>query len=150
MSLPELSDPVSVPRLMDCEAVQLFVERVRLSDPRWRLTEQNGLAVARLCRRLDGIPLAIELAASRMRVLAVEQILAKLDNSFNLLASSGRAVVPRHQTLGAAIDWSCGLLRPDERRLWGRLSVFASGWTLPAAERSRPRTTCPPTPCSAC
>lgn len=134
MSLPELSDALSVQRLLECEAVQLFVERVRLSDPRWRLTEQNGLAVARLCRRLDGIPLAIELAASRMRVLAVEQILAKLDNSFNLLASSGRTLVPRHQTLGAAIDWSCELLRPDERLLWGRLSVFANGWTLPAAE----------------
>lgn len=134
MSLPELSSPVSVSRLMECEAVQLFVERAELSNPRWRLTEQNGLAVAKLCRRLNGIPLAIELAASRMKVLAVEQILSKLDNSFNLLASSGRAVVPRHQTLGAAIDWSCELLQPDERLLWGRLSVFASGWTLPAAE----------------
>jgi predicted ATPase/DNA-binding SARP family transcriptional activator len=134
MSLPEISDPVSVPRLMECEAVQLFVERARLSDPRWRLTEQNGLAVAKLCRRLDGIPLAIELAASRLRVLAVEQILSKLDNSFNLLANSGRAVAPRHQTLDAAMDWSYELLRPDERLLWGRLSVFSGGWTLPAVE----------------
>jgi len=90
--------------------------------------------VAQVCYRLDGIPLAIELAAARVKVLAVEQIAARLDDRFHLLTGGGRMVLPRQQTLQAAMDWSYDLLSEPERRLWHRLSVFAGGWTLEAAE----------------
>ena len=104
------------------------------SRPVSALTAANAGAVAQICQRLDGIPLAIELAAARVRMLTVEQIAARLDDAFRLLTGGSRAVLPRQQTLKAMIDWSYDLLSPKERLLLQRLSVFAGGWTLEAAE----------------
>src|SRR5207237_5614981 len=98
------------------------------------LTQQNASAVAQVCHRLDGIPLAIELAAARVRALSVDQIAARLDDRFRLLTGGSRTALPRHQTLRALIDWSYDLLNPGERHVLDRLSVFAGGWTLAAAE----------------
>lgn len=134
LASPDDKQTIHAARLCEYEAVELFLERVKLGNPGWLLTDANAPAVARLCRQLDGIPLAIELAAARVRVLTVEQILAKLDDRFRLLTDANRGVVPRHQTLGAAIAWSYDLLPAGERVLWRRLSVFAGGWALEAAE----------------
>ena len=106
----------------------------RPSSPRSPLSDQNARSVAQLCRRLDGIPLAIELAAARVRALPVEQIAARLDDRFRLLTGGSRAAVARHQTLAATIDWSYDLLTDPERAVLRRLSVFAGGATLEAAE----------------
>jgi DNA-binding NtrC family response regulator/predicted ATPase len=116
------------------EAVRLFVERAGLVAPEFTLTDENAPAVAELCRRLDGLPLAIELAAARVRVLGVEQILARLNERFRLLTGGSRTTIPRQQTLRAALDWSHDLLSPPERTLLRRLSVFAGGFTLEAVE----------------
>jgi predicted ATPase len=102
--------------------------------PTFELTEDNAQTVVRLCRMLDGMPLAIELAAARVRVLSVEQICSRLETSFALLAGGGRNTLPRQRTLGAAIDWSHDLLSEEERVLFRRLSVFAAGFDLDAAE----------------
>jgi len=115
------------------EAVRLFVDRATLVRPDFVLTDENAALVADVCRRLDGIPLAIELAAARVRMLSVEQIHAKLHDRFRLLAGGSRAALPRHQTLRAAIQWSYDHLTEDERDLFRALSVFAGGWTLEAA-----------------
>jgi non-specific serine/threonine protein kinase len=120
--------------LLQYEAVRLFAERATLSQPRFTLCAANGAAVAEICCRLDGIPLAIELAAARLKVLSVEQIAARLDDVFRLLTGGSRTALPRHQTLRATMDWSYDLLSPPERVLLRRLSVFAGGWTLEAAE----------------
>jgi tetratricopeptide (TPR) repeat protein len=120
--------------LNSSEAVRLWVDRARAVQPRFEMTEQNAAAVALICRRLDGIPLAIELAAARLRSLSVEEIAARLDNRFHLLTIGSRTALPRHQTLRALIDWSYDLLPEAERKLVRRLSVFAGGWTLEAAE----------------
>src|SRR5437773_519820 len=98
------------------------------------LTQRNALEVAEICRRLDGIPLAIELAAARLRVLAPEQLVARLNDRFGLLIGGSRAALPRHQTLRATLDWSHDLLDEPERVLLRRVAVFAGGWTLAAAE----------------
>src|SRR5262249_41289423 len=103
-------------------------------QPRFRLTRQNAHAVAQICQRLDGIPLALELAAARVKLLTVDQIAERLDDRFRLLTGGSRTALPRHQTLRAAIDWSYDLLAEPERTLLRRLSVFAGGWTLEAAE----------------
>jgi predicted ATPase/DNA-binding SARP family transcriptional activator/DNA-binding CsgD family transcriptional regulator len=116
------------------ESARLFMERARYRDPSFVLTPQNMQAVAQICRRLDGIPLAIELAAARVGVLSAEQIAERLEDSLKLLSAGRRTAVPRHQTLRAALDWSYDLLAEPEKRLFGRLSVFAGGWTLEAAE----------------
>ncbi|MER6831507.1 ATPase [Streptosporangium sp. NPDC000563] len=115
------------------EAVQLFVTRASAVVPNFMLDEGNIGPVAELCRRLDGIPLAIELAAVRMRALSVEQILGLLADRFSLLAGASRTALPRHQTLRAAIGWSHELCEPAERLLWARLSVFAGDFELDAA-----------------
>ena len=114
------------------EAVQLFVDRARLVLPQFQVDSANAACVVEICRRLDGIPLAIELAAARLRVLSVEQIRDKLDDRFRLLTAGNRAV-SRHQTLQAVLQWSYEHLAPDEQRLLRRASVFAGGWTLEAA-----------------
>ncbi len=114
--------------------MRLFVERARLGDPGFALTSENARAVAQICHRLDGIPLAIELAAGRVKLLSVEQIAARLQDRFKLLTGGSRTATPRHQTLRAAIDWSYELLSEAERALLRRLSVFAGGWSLEAAE----------------
>jgi non-specific serine/threonine protein kinase len=120
--------------LAACESTRLFVERAILTQPGFALTSRNAPAVAQICTHLDGIPLAIELAAAWTRALAVEQIAARLDDLFGLLTSRGLTILPRHQTLKAAIDWSYELLSESERALLRRLSVFAGWWTLEAAE----------------
>jgi predicted ATPase len=123
-----------VPSLVTAEAVQLFAARARDAQPRFALTAQNSAPVANLCERLDGIPLAIELAASRLNALSVEQIAVRLDDRFRLLTGGSRTALPRQQALRATIDWSYGLLSEDERAFLQRLSVFAGGWALEAAE----------------
>ncbi|HQV29131.1 MAG TPA: AAA family ATPase, partial [Thermoflexales bacterium] len=116
------------------EAVQLFVERAAAAQPRFSLNEQNAGAVGDICRRLDGIPLAIELAAARIRLFAAEQIAARLNDRFKLLTGGSRTALPRQQTLRALIDWSYDLLPESEKALLRRVSVFAGGWTFEAAE----------------
>jgi predicted ATPase len=114
--------------------VRLFVQRATDALPTFTLTNQNAPAVAQVCHRLDGIPLGIELAAARVKVLSVERIAERLDDRFRLLTAGGRTVAPRHQTLKAAMDGSYDLLAEQERTLLRRLSVFAGGWPLEAAE----------------
>jgi non-specific serine/threonine protein kinase len=115
-------------------SVQLFVERARSAQPTFVLTADNTAAVAQICVRLDGLPLALELAAARARVLTAEQIAARLNDVFRVLTDGNRTAPNRQQTLRATFDWSDGLLNPAERALFRRLAVFAGGWTLEAAE----------------
>ena len=117
------------------EAVQLFVERARASLKEFQLAEGNLDAVAEICRRLDGIPLAIELAAARVKVLSADQIRTRLDDRFRLLTTGSRTGLARHQTLRATIQWSYDQLTSDEQRLLRGLTVFAGGWTLEAGSR---------------
>ncbi|MBB5625420.1 ATP-binding protein [Sphaerisporangium krabiense] len=135
LPLPEAGGrPLSVDALAQVDAVRLFAERAEAVLPEFAVTEANRDAVERICRRLDGIPLAIELAAVRLRALSVRQLLERLDDRFRLLASGSRAVPPRHQTLRAMVDWSHELCTEPERLLWARASVFAGGLDLEAAE----------------
>lgn len=120
--------------LLDFEAVRLFVERGSTATPDFALTAENGTAIVQVCRRLDGIPLALELAAARLKVLSVEQIAARLDDRFQLLTGGSRTALPRQQTLRATLDWSYHLLSEPERILLSRLSVFSGGFMLEAAE----------------
>jgi non-specific serine/threonine protein kinase len=122
------------PTPQDSDAVRLFVDRAAAAAPGVQFGPENAAAIAEICRRLDGIPLAIELAAARARVLGVDQIRERLADQFGLLTSGSRTALPRHQTLRALVDWSYDLLDQRERRLLARLSVFAAGWTLEAAE----------------
>jgi predicted ATPase/DNA-binding SARP family transcriptional activator/DNA-binding CsgD family transcriptional regulator len=116
------------------EAIRLFLERARLRLPDFELKRENAGPVARVCRKLEGIPLAIELAAARMGALAIEQVAQRLEDSLKLLTGGSRTVEPRHRTLRATLDWSHELLSEAEQALFGRLSVFAGSWTLEAAE----------------
>lgn len=116
------------------DAVSLFIERARQSKPDFAVDGTNLGAVVQVCRRLDGIPLALELAAVRVKVLSCEQIAERLDDRFRLLTSGARDALPRHQTLRAAVDWSYDLLDESERRLFLRLSVFQGGFAIEAAE----------------
>ncbi len=116
------------------EVVCLFLDRASAAQSSFRLSKENAQAVATICRLLDGIPLAIELAAARVRSLSVKDIAARLSDRLRLLASGSRDGLPHHQTLRASIDWSHDLLSPDDRATFRRLSVFAGGWTLEAAE----------------
>ncbi len=130
-----LPDGVDLPSLLaGYDAVRLFVDRARLSAPNFMLTPHNAAAVAQVCHRLDGLPLAIELAAARVNVLPVEQIAARLHDVFHLLGGGSRTALPRQQTLQAMMDWSYDLLSEKEQRLLRRLAVFADGATLEAAE----------------
>ncbi len=134
LSLPGTGRPSGPEELAGYEAVRLFVERAGETGSGFALTEANASAVAHLCNKLDGIPLAIELAAARTRVLSVEQILEKLEDPLGLLSAGGRTAAARHKTLRATLQWSHGLLDEPERALFRRLSVFAGGWDLEAAE----------------
>jgi predicted ATPase/class 3 adenylate cyclase len=118
---------------MECAAIMLFVDRAAAVEKRFALTDGNAPAIAEICRRLDGIPLAIELAASRMSILSLSQLSKMLDERFRLLAQKKGDRLPRQQTLRALIDWSFDLLSEDERAVFRRLSVFAGGWRLEAA-----------------
>jgi predicted ATPase/class 3 adenylate cyclase len=135
LSLPEDIFHLPPPEgLVLYDAVRLFVDRAVAAAQGFTVTSENAPAVALVCQRLDGIPLAIELAAARVKVLAVEQIAARLDDRFRLLTGGSPTLLPRQQTLRATLDWSYGLLSDQERTLLRRLSVFAGGWTLDAAE----------------
>jgi predicted ATPase/DNA-binding winged helix-turn-helix (wHTH) protein len=114
------------------EAVRLWLDRARAVEPQFQVTAKNAAAIADICRRLDGIPLAIELAAARMYAMSVEHIAAQLHDRFSLLTGGDRTAMPRQQTLRASIDWSVDMLGSEERALFLKLSVFAGGWTLPA------------------
>ncbi|HEX9091999.1 MAG TPA: adenylate/guanylate cyclase domain-containing protein, partial [Anaerolineales bacterium] len=120
--------------LSQYEATRLFIDRALLVQPHFSVNNENAPAVAQICYRLDGIPLAIELAAARVKAMSPEQIATRLDDSFRLLTGGSRTALIRQQTLRAMIDWSWELLSDNERRLLQRLSVFAGGWTLEAAE----------------
>jgi predicted ATPase/DNA-binding CsgD family transcriptional regulator len=128
------ADLVAPGRLAAFESVQLFAERASMHRQGFALDDDNAAAVAAVCVRLDGIPLALELAAARLGSLSVSEISSRLDQRFRLLTGGSRTALPRHQTLRALIDWSYDLLNPEERSVLDRLSVFAGGWTLEAAE----------------
>lgn len=134
LSLPEAERPSLADLLMQYEGIHLFVERAGAVKPDFNLNDENALAVARICQGLGGIPLAIELAAARVKTMAVDEIAAHLDDRLQLLTAENRTSQKRHQTLRAAIDWSYDLLTDSERLLFSRLSVFSGGWTLDAAE----------------
>jgi predicted ATPase len=134
LALPNQGQPAPVEQVARCEAISLFIERARLVLPGFELTDRNAPAVVQICRRLDGVALAIELAAARMAVLSAEQIAARLDDRFALLSGGGRTAPLRQRTLRETVEWSYGLLSPAERSLFDRLSVFAGGCTLEAVE----------------
>jgi predicted ATPase/DNA-binding XRE family transcriptional regulator len=123
-----------IDKFRDYESIRLFEERAQLARTDFSLTIENASSVAKICTRLDGIPLAIELAAARVNTFSPAQIAARLQESLNLLTMGNRTALPRHQTLQAAIDWSYDLLSAIEQTLFQRLSVFVNGWTLEAAE----------------
>ena len=122
------------PSLADSESTQLFVDRARAANSKFVLTDANASAVSQICHRLDGIPLAIELAAARTKLLSAEQIASRLDDLFRLLVGGSRTALPRQQTLRALIDWSYDLLSEEEKNLLRIASVFVGGWTLDALE----------------
>jgi len=134
LSAPEPQGTLSSEELEGYESVVLFVERARGRDPSFSLGPENAFAVAEICRRLEGIPLAIELAAARVGMFSIEQISERLEGSLDLLTHGGRTAMPRQQTLKGTLDWSYELLSEDEKEIFGRLSVFAGGWTLEASE----------------
>lgn len=134
LSVPGVDDELTAERIKAFESVCLFVDRAQGHRPDFEVTESNAAALAQICRRLDGIPLAIELAAARVRAMPLEQIVQRLDDCFRLLTGGSRTALPRQQTLEALIDWSHDLLDERERTLLRRLSAFVGGWTLEAAE----------------
>ena len=139
LSLAPLSvpDPESLPagNLSEFEAVQLFVQRAQAVLPAFEVTAANRTVVASICRRTDGLPLAIELAAAWLRVLSAEQILSRLDDQLRLLRTGSRAAPDRQRTLQASLDWSYHLCSPEQQAMWARMSVFAGGFDLVAVER---------------
>ena len=135
LTLPEPQHTPSPETVNQYTAIRLFAERAMLVHSAFQVTKSNVRAIAEVCRRLDGIPLAIELAAARVKVLSVEQIAARLEDRFRLLTGGTRTGLPHHQTLRAAMDWSYDLLPEDERALFRRLAVFAGSFSLEAAER---------------
>jgi predicted ATPase/class 3 adenylate cyclase/Tfp pilus assembly protein PilF len=134
LSLPDSKDITSIEKLTQYESVKLFQDRAVAARSNFTITRENADAVFQICARLDGLPLAIELAAARVRVLSVEEILTRLDDRFRLLVGS-RTALPRQQTLRGLVDWSYDLLAEKERLLLSRLSVFSGGWTLETAEQ---------------
>lgn len=134
LGMPDIHHLPPVETLSQYEAVKLFIDRATSAVPAFTVTNDNAPALAQICDRLDGIPLAIELAAAKLRVLSLDQIAKRLDDRFRLLTGGSRTALERHQTLRAAIDWSYNLLPSAEQLLFCRLSIFAGGWTLGAAE----------------
>ena len=132
--VPDSNAKLPLERISDFAAVSLFIDRARLLQPNYQVTAKNAAAVTRICQLLDGIPLAIEMAAARVNLLTADQLAERLDDAFRVLTVGTRTALPRHQTLRATIDWSYQLLTEAERRLLQRLSVFAGGCTLEAAE----------------
>ena len=134
LNTPDPAHLPSLDQLQKMDSIRLFIERATTAKPGFTLTEDNASFLAQICYRLDGIPLALELAASRVKVLNPEQIAARLDDRFRLLTGGSRTALPRQQTLRAMIDWSYSLLTEQEKTLFRRLAVFVGGWTLEAAE----------------
>ena len=134
LELPGPDGPSNPDALSACEAVALFVDRAQAAKPDFRLGEENAAVVAEICARLDGLPLAIVLAAARIRLLPPQAMLERLDRYLEVLVGGARDTPARHKTLRDTLDWSYELLRKPERKLLGRLSVFMGGWTLEAAE----------------
>ncbi|HET6884716.1 MAG TPA: BTAD domain-containing putative transcriptional regulator, partial [Rubrobacteraceae bacterium] len=134
LSLPDPGRLMTVEELEGYGSARLFVERALYRPSAFTLTPENAGAVAEVCRQLEGIPLAIELAAARVGVLAVEQIAERLSDSLGLLTGGGRTLTSRQRTLRGSLDWSFALLDEPERKLFGRLAVFAGGWSLEAAQ----------------
>jgi predicted ATPase len=134
LELPDAESDIRVQDLMERESVVLFVERARSALPSFALTKDNASFVAEICRRLDGLPLALELAAARVKLLSPQAILSRLDDQLKLLTGGARDLPSRHQTLRNTLEWSYSLLNPDEKKLYARLSVFVGGFTLEAAE----------------
>ncbi len=132
LGLPDIE--MTLETFREYESVRLFEERAQLAQPDFKLTLENAASVAQICSRLDGIPLAIELAAARVNMFSTAQIAARLDDRFHLLTGGSRTALPRQQTLRASIDWSWNLISDPERTLLRRLAVFAGGWTLESAE----------------
>jgi non-specific serine/threonine protein kinase len=134
LSFPDPHKPPAVESFYDYAAVRLFVDRARLVLPGYTLSPRNAAAIALICQRLDGIPLALELAAARVKALTEDQLASRLHDTLRLLTGGSRTTVPRQRTLRAALDWSHNLLSPAQRELLRRLSVFCGGWSLDAAE----------------
>jgi len=133
LSVPDANSELEMSSVESADAVKLFVDRAQIAHNGFALTKGNVAAVVEICRRLDGIPLAIELAAARVRLLSIEQIRTKLDDRFKLLSNTSKSTSSRHQTLRAAIEWSYEQLPANEQELFRMLSVFAGGWTLDLA-----------------
>lgn len=134
MTAPDLDHLPSLEELLKIESIRLFIERAATARPDFKLTKETASFIAQICSRLDGIPLAIELAAARVKMMSPEQIASRLDDRFRLLTGGSRTALPRQQTLRALIDWSYSLLSEPEKTLLRRLAVFVGGWTLEAAE----------------
>lgn len=134
LEVPDPRLPLSPERITPNPAVRLFMERARAAGNALMVTDQNAPAIVRICIGVDGIPLALELAAARTRVLTVEELAERLDHDANILRAPSRAVLPQHRTMRSTIDWSHDLLREPEQRLLRRLAVFAGGWNLALAE----------------
>jgi non-specific serine/threonine protein kinase len=135
LSVPDPTQDATPEHTSAYESARLFIERARLQRPHFAVTAENAPALASICHRLDGIPLAIELAAPRVRSMSVEEVSQRLDRRFGLLTGGSRTALPRHRTLRALIDWSYDLLSDAEKAMLRRVSVFAGGWTLEAAEQ---------------
>src|SRR5881392_1598578 len=152
LALPavEAGKPVTRAVAAASEAIRLFVERTQAVRPSFELREDNVAAIAHICRRLDGLPLAIELAAARARVLDPQQIAARLDDVFGLLSSGSRTAAPRQRTLRAMIEWTHALLTEPERILFRRLAICAGGFTIEAAEAVAAAARSPPRTCWIC
>jgi len=134
LAVPPESDSLTSDQALEYGAIGLFVQRAAASDAKFTLTNESAPIVAEICRRLDGIALAIELAAARVKVFAPRELAQKLDERFRVLTGGSRTALPRQQTMRALIDWSYGLLSEAEQRLFGRVAIFVGGWTLDAAE----------------
>ena len=134
LSVPDGATPVTVESLPQFESIRLLKERAKAASPGFTLNEHNAAAAAQLCIQLEGIPLAIELAVARMRILPLDQIVERLTDRFGLLTLGSRSAAPRQQTLRSLVDWSFALCAEPERHLWARLSVFAGSFDLMAAE----------------
>lgn len=134
LDLPKASSELTAKELAANESIRLFVERARAAQPNFILTEDNSSSVVQICRRLDGLPLAIELAAARIKLLLPQAILARLDDKLKLLTGGASDMPRRHQTIRNTLEWSYGLLNQDEKTLYARLGVFVGGFSLEAAE----------------
>ena len=134
LSVPDLQQDIGSEDVLGCEAAQLFIERARLQRPDFTVTARDTAALVSICRRLDGIALAIELAAPRVRTLSIDELSQRIDQRFSLLTGGSRTALPRHRTLRSLIDWSYDLLTDGEKTVLRQASVFAGGWTLEAAE----------------